>query len=432
MRYCADWRGVGPRVIVLIAGLLAAACGPLIRSEAVPIDMEDRPTVMGMSDIRFWADSTDIAGMVKGGEEALRREQAYLAASGHQGPLPPADYLAISGGGENGAFGAGLLVGWTAAGTRPTFKLVTGISTGALTAPFAFLGSAYDDKLKEVYTNISAKDVLEVRGYIAAFTQDAMADNAPLRATIARHFDQAMLDAIAAEYRKGRILLIGTTNLDARRPVIWNIGAIAESDNPKRLDLVHDILLASAAIPGAFPPVMIDVDVDGKTDQEMHVDGGASAQVFVYPPSLDLSKSGIRRERHLYVLRNARLDPDWAQVERNTLSIVGRAVSSLIQTQGVGDLYRIYLTAERDGVDFNLAYIPSTFTAKLAEPFDTAYMKELFQVGYDMAVKGYPWEKAPPGFHGLQVVPTQSQRAPDAVAHRIPQSALKTSAEPTS
>ncbi len=432
MRYCADWRGVGPRVIVLIAGLLAAACGPLIRSEAVPIDMEDRPTVMGMSDIRFWADSTDIAGMVKGGEEALRREQAYLAASGHQGPLPPADYLAISGGGENGAFGAGLLVGWTAAGTRPTFKLVTGISTGALTAPFAFLGSAYDDKLKEVYTNISAKDVLEVRGYIAAFTQDAMADNAPLRATIARHFDQAMLDAIAAEYRKGRILLIGTTNLDARRPVIWNIGAIAESDNPKRLDLVHDILLASAAIPGAFPPVMIDVDVDGKTYQEMHVDGGASAQVFVYPPSLDLSKSGIRRERHLYVLRNARLDPDWAQVERNTLSIVGRAVSSLIQTQGVGDLYRIYLTAERDGVDFNLAYIPSTFTAKLAEPFDTAYMKELFQVGYDMAVKGYPWEKAPPGFHGLQVVPTQSQRAPDAVAHRIPQSALKTSAEPTS
>jgi Patatin-like phospholipase len=409
-----------------MAGLLATACGPLIRSEAVPVDLEDRPTVMGMSDIRFWADSTDIAGMVKGGEEALRREQAYLAASGHQGPLPPADYLAISGGGENGAFGAGLLVGWTAAGTRPTFKLVTGISTGALTAPFAFLGSAYDDKLKEVYTNISAKDVLEVRGYIAAFTQDAMADNAPLRATIARHFDQAMLDAIAAEYRKGRILLIGTTNLDARRPVIWNIGAIAESDNPKRLDLVHDILLASAAIPGAFPPVMIDVDIDGKTYQEMHVDGGASAQVFVYPPSLDLSKSGIRRERHLYVLRNARLDPDWAQVERNTLSIVGRAVSSLIQTQGVGDLYRIYLTAERDGVDFNLAYIPSTFTAKLAEPFDTAYMKELFQVGYDMAVKGYPWEKAPPGFSGLQVVPTQSQRQPDAVAHRSPQS------EPTS
>lgn len=432
MRCCVDWRGVGPRVIVLVAGLLAAACGPLIRSEAVPVDLEDRPTVMGMSDIRFWADSTDIAGMVKGGEEALRREQAYLAASGHQGPLPPADYLAISGGGENGAFGAGLLVGWTAAGTRPTFKLVTGISTGALTAPFAFLGSAYDDKLKEVYTNISAKDVLEVRGYIAAFTQDAMADNAPLRATIARHFDQAMLDAIAAEYRKGRILLIGTTNLDARRPVIWNIGAIAESDNPKRLDLVHDILLASAAIPGAFPPVMIDVDVDGKTYQEMHVDGGASAQVFVYPPSLDLSKSGIQRERHLYVLRNARLDPDWAQVERNTLSIVGRAVSSLIQTQGVGDLYRIYLTAERDGVDFNLAYIPRTFTTKLAEPFDTAYMKELFQVGYDMAVKGYPWEKAPPGFHGLDVVPTQSQRAPDAVAHRIPQSALTTGAEPTS
>jgi hypothetical protein len=312
--------------------------------------------------------------------------------------LPPVNFLAISGGGENGAFGAGLLVGWTAAGTRPVFKGVTGISTGALTAPFAFLGSAYDDKLREVYTTITGKDVLESRGIYGALFQDAMADNAPLRKTVAKYFDQPMLDAIAAEHKKGRILLIGTTNLDARRPVIWDIGAIAESGQPGALELVQDILVASAAIPGAFPPMMFNVEANGKVYQEMHVDGGASTQVFLYPPQLNIKASGVKRERNLYVLRNARLDPDWAQVDRRTMTIAGRAISSLIQTQGVGDLYRIYLTSRRDGIDFNLAYIPKTFTTVLKEPFDHTYMSELFQLGYDMAVKGYPWEKYPPGF----------------------------------
>jgi len=325
-----------------------------------------------------------------------------LAAQGHEGPLPPASYLAISGGGEDGAFGAGLLVGWTETGTRPEFKLVTGISTGALSAPFAFLGSAYDDQLKAVYTDISANDVLKKRNLLAAVFDDALADNAPLRQLIARHLTQEMLEEIAAEYQKGRILLIGTTNLDARRPVIRNISKIAASDNPGALDLVHDILVASAAIPGAFPPTMIDVQVDGQTYQEMHVDGGASAQVFVYPPALnvaDISKQEhLTRERRAYIIRNARLDPDWANTKRVTMDIAGRAVSSLIQNQGVGDLFRIFATTERDGVDFNLAYIPATFDVPLNEPFDQHYMRELFKLGYDLGRSGYPWEKSPPGY----------------------------------
>jgi hypothetical protein len=227
-----DLLSIGLRFCALVVVLLASACSSPARFDAVPLDQEEKAVVQDMPDIRYWADSEDIGGMVRAGQEAVRREQAYLATSGHQGPLPPADFLAISGGGENGAFGAGLLVGWTAAGTRPTFKLVTGISTGALTAPFAFLGPDYDDELREIYTGITGKDVLEQRGFLAGVFGDAMADNAPLRATIARYFTQTMLDAIAAEYRKGRILLIGTTNLDARRPVIWNIGAIAESRQP--------------------------------------------------------------------------------------------------------------------------------------------------------------------------------------------------------
>ncbi|HKF64373.1 MAG TPA: patatin-like phospholipase family protein [Dongiaceae bacterium] len=382
----------------IFVSLAATACAPLGRSDAVPVDQEEKANIPGMTGIRYWADSNP-AAMASDAQDSLAREKSYLASTGYQGPLPPVSYLAISGGGENGAFGAGLLVGWTKTGTRPTFKVVTGISTGALTAPYAFLGSAYDEQLREIYTTLSSKDVLEARGLISgALFNDAMADNAPLRKTVAKYFNQAMLDAIAAEYKKGRILLIGTTDLDARRPVIWNITKIAASGQPNALKLVQDLLVGSAAIPGAFPPMMIDVEVDGKKYQEMHVDGGASAQVFIYPPSLNLSTSGVVRERRLYVIRNARLDPDWAKVDRSTMTIAGRAISSLIQTQGMGDLYRIYSIARRDGLDFNLAYIPKSFTRTLKEPFETAYMKDLFDVGYQMAVKGFPWAKAPPGF----------------------------------
>ena len=395
--------------------LLLPGCASLTRLNAVPVAAEEQATVLGLPGARYWADG-DPAAFRQAMVEAFFREAALLRTAGHQGTLPPAEFLAISGGGENGAFGAGLLVGWTATGTRPVFKAVTGISTGALTAPFAFLGPEYDDELKEVYTTISAQDILQPRWYITALLQDALADNTPLRRTIGRYVDQAMLDAIAAEHAKGRVLLIGTTNLDARRPVIWNIGEIAASRDPEALELVHDILVASAAIPGAFPPVMIDVEVDGETYEEMHVDGGASAQVFVYPPGLDIRalsrERHVTRERRLYVIRNARLDPDWAQVERSTFSILERAVSSLIQTQGVGDLYRIYLAAERDGIDFNLAYIPDSFTTPLKEPFETQYMKELFQVGYDLAVDGYPWAEVPPGYTAPEVEPPlDSQQA---------------------
>lgn len=383
-----------------VLGLLAG-CSTPVRVAAVPKDQQEAATVGGMSGIRYWQ-KADLALLQQDGIDAYKREAELFAAAGNAGPLPPANYLAISGGGENGAFGAGLLIGWSEAGTRPEFKLVTGVSTGALTAPFAFLGPAYDQQLKEVYTTITAKDVLEKRGMLAALYDDALADNAPLKKLLAKYVTPDMLKAIAAEHAKGRILLIGTTNLDARRGVIWNIGKIAASGSPQALDLVRDILVASAAIPGAFPPTMIDVDVNGTPHQEMHVDGGASAQVFVYPPSLNVaqisSQAGVTRERRVYVIRNSRLDPDWADTQRKTLSIAGRAVSSLIQTQGVGDLYRIYATTERDGVDFNLAYIPASFDVPLNEPFEQHYMNELFKLGYELGRSGYPWAKVPPGY----------------------------------
>ena len=331
----------------------------------------------------------------------LAREQAWLASQGRSGPLPHAYFLAISGGGDNGAYGAGFLNGWTAAGTRPEFKVVTGVSTGALIAPFAFLGPKYDYVLERVYTTTSQKDIFKKRGLLkGALFGDAMADSAPLGNVIASYVNQQLIDEIAAEHAKGRALLIGTANLDSLEPVIWNMTAIAASKDANSIQLFRSILLASASIPAAFPPVMIDVDVAGQRHQEMHVDGGTMAQVFFYPPSINIRQAtaGLQRQRTLYVIRNARLDADWASVERRTMSIAARAISSLTRTQGIGDLYRIYATTQRDGIDFNLTYIPPTFNTPHLEEFDTNYMRELYAVGRELAQAGYQWQKVPPGF----------------------------------
>jgi predicted acylesterase/phospholipase RssA len=395
---------------VILSMLIAASCSSPRRSPAVPTELADRATVFNNPALRTWDDALNPAFS----EELVRVTNVEIDALRHAEPgkpLPPAYFLAISGGGAEGAYGAGILCGWTATGTRPEFKVVTGISTGALTAPFAFLGPAYDERLRTVYTSVTTEEIARKRGILAAIYNDAMMDTVPLRRLMARTVDEQMMKDIAAEYAEGRLLLVATTNLDANRGVIWNIGAIAASGDPGSLDLIHNILIASAAIPAAFPPVMFDVEVNGKAYQEMHVDGGAKAQVFLYPPTLHLNDSalavGIRRDRVAYVIRNARLDPKWADVHRKTLSIAGRAIDSLIQTQGVGDLYRIYMVAKRDDVDFNLGFIPATFNEKAEESFDPVYMTKLFGVGYAEATRpgGYPWHKSPPGFDESNAVP---------------------------
>jgi hypothetical protein len=335
---------------------------------------------------------------------AVGRRQRRLGLTGDDLP-PETNILAVAGGGEQGAFGAGLLCGWTQAGGRPTFDLVTGVSTGALTAPFAFLGSAYDTQLRAVYTEVEPSDILEPRSLITgALFSDAMADNSPLFRTISQHLTPDMLAAIARAYAEGRLLWIGTTNLDAQLPVIWNIGAIAASNHPKALDLVRRVLLASAAVPGAFPPTMIDVTVNGAAFQEMHVDGGAFTQVFLYPQSMTQTRRDRMRQGkdvidvEAYVIRNARLDPNWAAVERRTLGIAQRAISTMINVSGQNDIRRIYATAQADGVGYHLAYIGTDFTMVLPSPFDPGYMRALFNYGFQKALHGYEWADKPPGF----------------------------------
>ena len=331
--------------------------------------------------------------------EALKRERA-AAGDTAKTQLPPAYFLAISGGGDDGAFGAGLLCGWSDAGTIPSFKLVTGVSTGAMIAPFAFLGRAYSGRLRTMYTTIKPSDIAEKRGVYGALFSDALADTTPLFQLISRNVDEQMLADIAREYARGRLLLIGTTSLDEQRPVIWNIGAIAASGRPGALELIRKVLLASAAIPGAFPPVMIDVEAGGRRYQEMNVDGGAVVQTFLYPPDIrqyvNPQAAQYARERHAYIIRNGRLDPDWASVDRRFLTIAGRAISTMIHYSGYNDILRIYGTTKRDGVDYNLAYIDSDFPAIKHEQFDPAYLRALFDYGYAKGRRGYPWRKAPP------------------------------------
>jgi hypothetical protein len=397
--------------------LLLAACAAPMRLNAVPEERTTDAAIPGIPGARFWVDK-ESEPFLREALLSFEKEKAHLASIGHTGPLPPVSFLAVSGGGDNGAFGAGLIKGWTEHGDRPEFKGVTGVSTGALIAPLAFLGPEHDDTLADAYTAITQADIFESRGLLGGVFSDALADTLPMSKTIERYVTQNLLDAIAVEYAKGRLLLVGSTNLDARRPIIWNMTAIAASNSPNALPLFRRILLASAAVPGAFPPVMIDVEVDGEAYQEMHVDGGAMAQVFLYPATLNLAEQSARmnvqRQREVYIIRNARLDPDWADVERRTFSIAGRAISSLIHSQGIGDLYRIYLTSQRDGIDYNLAFIGADFSFEHVDEFDQAFMRALYRYGYDLGRQGYPWRKAPPGFEGLELTPQPAGAADTA------------------
>ena len=396
--------GTGSRCLLLAAALQlgVAGCSTPDRLPAVPQSASavSAQAITSSAPVRYLV-ARESDSFTAEAVRSLEKEKAWLESQGKGGSLPPVSFLAISGGGDNGAYGAGFLNGWTAAGTRPEFKAVTGVSTGALIAPFAFLGPKYDFVLERVYTQTSQKDIFKKRGLIKGVFGDAMADSRPLAETISSYVNQQLLDEIAAEYAKGRVLLVGTANLDSLEPVIWNMTAIAASKAPNSIQLFRSILLASASIPGAFPPVMIDVDVSGTHYQEMHVDGGTMAQVFFYPPSANIGQLGGARQRTLYIIRNARLDADWASVERSTMSIAARAIGSLTRTQGIGDLYRIYTTTQRDGIDFNLTFIPRTFNTPHLEEFDTNYMRELYAVGREAALAGYKWEKYPPGFEQL-------------------------------
>ncbi len=385
-------------VIGICAGVLAGGCAVDLR-EPVPLALVDKVEVAGVGQVRGWGDVeiADIDRIAAERAAQISQHRPHLMTNRRH----VMNYLAISGGGADGAFGAGFLNGWSAAGTRPEFEVVSGVSAGALIAPFAFLGPAYDQQLREIYTRYSTKDLIQKQVLAGLAGASSVSDTKPLADLIARYVDIRVLQAIAREHRRGRRLLVGTTNLDQERPVIWDMGRIAAKGTRHSLELFRAVLLASSALPGLFPPVYIQVEADGATYQEMHVDGGTTENAFLLPLHLDLARldkqNGVRWKRRLYVITNAKTRPTPKVVKPTTYAIAGRSIEALIRQQTEGDLIKLYLRAGKNKIAYSLASIPVAFAAESREPFDRKYMKALFETGYALARAGYRWQQKPPG-----------------------------------
>jgi hypothetical protein len=327
--------------------------------------------IPGIPDARAWGDSeTDFARLL---------------------PQASGPWLAISGGGADGAYGGGVLAGWTAAGNRPEFAVVTGASIGALIAPLAFLGPRQDDEIRKSFTTTVAADIFEDR-----LTRDSLFDYWPLRRQIEQRITPQLLAEIAAEHARGRRLLIATTNLDTGRRVIWNMGAIAARGD-KGLKLFHDVLLASAAIPGFFSPVGIEVEANGKRVEEMHGDGTITAPFFVVPDSMLSSASKSRLPfSELYVLVNAKLTPEFAMTDRSVAGVLGRSITVALTAALRAEIELTFVGTRRQGIDLRIAHLDPKFDFPSRGAFDGKYMQALYQFGVAAGRQGTAFSTALP------------------------------------
>lgn len=307
-------------------------------------------------------------------------------------------YLALSGGGADGAYGVGVLNGWTAARTRPTFTVVSGVSTGGLIAPFAFLGPQYDDTLKEVYTSGIAESLLNDPSIMRVLFGSGLFGNTRLRELVARYVGPEILAQVARENAKGRKLLVVTTDLDTQRTAIWDMGKIAAVGTPEALKLFRDVMAASASIPLVFPPIMIDAEGQGRKFQEMHVDGGVTAPVLTLPEAL-LFQSGRMpgsARMDIYILVNKKIERNFELVSNGTIDVASRSLSAITQSQTRSIIFSTYDFAKRNRLGFHLSYIARDYPAPPSEGFDTTYMRALYQYGYEKAASGQAWTSTLP------------------------------------
>lgn len=389
---------VACRFSFLVVGLLVlSSCASRVEHHPLPIDLAQQTPDPFMG-LRFYGDQAP-PGIDEKMTERVAELKARFQKEQTQGIDSAIYMLTLSGGSEDGAFGAGFLEGWSNLGTRPVFDIVTGISTGGLIAPFAFLGSEHDVTLREVYTTTHRKDVFKSCVLCGVFGA-AFSNTKPLRQLIAKHMTREIFEAIGAEHRKGRRLWVGTTNLDNGRPVIWDIGALANSGRSDAYSLFQQIMLATSSIPGLFPPVAISLG-DGR-HTELHADGGIAFVTFLYPPEITprqaLAEAGINVPRKLYVVLNTRLPPYYEATRPSSFAILKRALHVTVQYKADGDALHIYEIAKRDGLDFHMVMIPESFRQKPKEDFDSDYMKALFETGVSQAQVSNPWLTAPPGF----------------------------------
>ncbi|MDO6964056.1 patatin-like phospholipase family protein [Rhizobium alvei] len=372
--------------MLLVIALLLSGCSPEARASYTAPEAE-AATLVGFENVRTYLDAP-----LKGGDG----DAAKWAPDNRK---PKVDFLMISGGGAGGAFTVGILSAWSATGTRPKFDVVTGVSTGALIAPYAFLGEAYDQQLVKLYTSGTARNLVEARWMGTGLFQSSLLKPEPLRHLVNKYVTWPFLARIAAEHRKGRRLLILTTDLDTQRAVVWNMGEIAASGRMDSLSLFRDVLIASASIPGIFPAVRIKAQVAGRQIEEMHSDGGSASQVLTLPEQL-IAEGGKLAQRknqkiNFYVIVNNALMPEFSTTPDQTLPVMARAYSILIKSQTRASLLALYGYAKRTGAEFHLASINKQIPYSVSDPFNTDYMRTVYAIGYAEMKNGTVWKDRP-------------------------------------
>ena len=376
--FCFRMKPVFRMLPVVLATLILAGCATLPRTPFTK-GQEDAASV-GITNARAWGDENPRSAMARARQVAARTRGENVTI------------LALSGGGADGSFSAGALVGLSETGRRPVFDVVTGVSAGALIAPFAFLGEAYDPVLIKFSTEGSLERLSSPNNPFEIL-RSGLLRREPLQELVASLVDPELLSRVAQEHDRGRKLYVLTTNLDAQRPVIWDMGAIAASGAPRALRLFRDVLVASASIPGAFSPVLIDVNASGHNFSEMHVDGSVTSNVYIAPESVLLSKAGAlgRLKGRFYILVNSKIEPDFEVVENSTFSVARRSLATVLKSNLTHVLSLTYQFARRNNFDFNLAYIMDDFPTSSGIDFSVSNTRRVFGYGRERARSGALW-----------------------------------------
>ena len=376
--------------LIGLVPLLAAALGSCASVPRLPPpgQWQAQAAPVGFpSDIRWDHDATQ-ADFEK---RALRLTARWQSVARER----PLEILMLSGGGAGGAFGAGILVGWSQLGSRPDFDIVTGVSAGALIAPLAFLGSAWDGQLEEAFGGQASEGLLKPH-WIDALFGTSVFDGAPLKHLVERFVTPELIRAVAAESARGRLLLVGTTDLDREKLVVWNMGLIAAQGGEAARELFSSILVASASVPGVFPPVMIHSRANGQNFDEMHADGGTRESFLAFPDIATVSPVDLPslNGAHLYLLANRKLGSTTQNTAPDTRSILMRSVATALQGVARSNVVLVYAFARRHGITLQATAIPESYPYGGPLDFSASAIRQLFLFGQRCTLEGRAWDDA--------------------------------------
>ena len=341
--------------------------------------------------------------------ERIKSRYDQDAASRRKEP-PAVDILVISGGGDWGAFGAGFLKGWQKVPSshplaKPEFDLVTGVSTGTLIAPFAFLGDEQSiEEIVNMYRN-PKKDWVKQRGYLYFLPDNISFAEVPgLEREIRDHITVDMLRRIAKAGADGRLLLVNTTELDVGQPRVFDLVAEAQRvADSGQIERVHNIILASAGIPGAFPFRMID--------GELYVDGGVTGNI-IYGGRIAEEDSlpalwqkaypnhGDPKFR-FWVIFNNQFRPVPKPVAPNWLAVIQRSLETSTRAATATAVRHLFAMAEisrlkrKADVEVRIVSIPSDWFPPVPAIFNKETMNNLADLGEKMGADPASWSSEP-------------------------------------